>query len=242
MNPVCLSDGFSEGTKCRVIAAIFFLIAVVSSCSYVGKDQGPEERAKEFLSNVYTGKQMKAEEWLSREARAAPSFNAFGGLERMIQQSAARAERYGGLRSVEITEIKPEDQRHDAACDLQRNERFPEQDPGEQCSHDRLKQQAYRGKRRAQVRERVGDQPLPRSVRHERQPEEVAPAKKAGGQHLLARGERYREKKDGADRAGHGHDVKRALTPVAQSFDRKQITSVEDCGHHAEGVAGQCCA
>ncbi len=108
MNPVCLSDGFNERTKCGVIAAIIFL---VGSCSYVGKDQSPEERAKEFLSNVYTGKQMKAEEWLSREARAAPLFNAFGGLERMIQQSAARAERYGGLRSVEITEITPDDQR-----------------------------------------------------------------------------------------------------------------------------------
>jgi len=108
MNPVCQSNGFNERTKCGVIAAIIFL---VGSCSYVGKDQGPEERAKEFLSNVYTGKQMKAEEWLSREARAAPLFNGFGGLERMIQQSAARAERYGGLRSVEITEIKPDDQR-----------------------------------------------------------------------------------------------------------------------------------
>jgi hypothetical protein len=110
MNPVCLSDGFIERTRCGVIAAIIFLITVVGSCSYIGKE-GPEERAKEFLSNVYTGKQMKAEEWLSREARAAPLFNAFGGLERMIQQSAARAERYGGLRSVEITEIRPDDQR-----------------------------------------------------------------------------------------------------------------------------------
>jgi hypothetical protein len=111
MNPVCLSDGISERTKCEVIAAIISLIIVLGSCSYVGKDQSPEERAKEFLLNVYTGKQMKAEEWFSREARAAPLFNAFGGLERMIQQSAARAERYGGLRSVEITEIKPDDLR-----------------------------------------------------------------------------------------------------------------------------------
>lgn len=58
---------------------------------------------------MYTGKQMKSEDWLSREAASASLFKAFGGLERMIQQSTARAERYGGLKSVDIKEVKADD-------------------------------------------------------------------------------------------------------------------------------------
>jgi len=54
---------------------------------------------------------MKSEEWLSREAGSASLFQAFGGLERMVQQSTARAEQYGGLKSVDIKEAKSEAQR-----------------------------------------------------------------------------------------------------------------------------------
>jgi hypothetical protein len=96
---------------CGLAAAITFLVAIICSCSTFSQMQGPAERAKEFLSNLYTGKQMKPEEWLSREAASASFFSAFGGLERMIQQSTARAERYGGLKSVDIKEVKPNDQR-----------------------------------------------------------------------------------------------------------------------------------
>jgi hypothetical protein len=95
----------------RSVTATIVLVGFACACSNIGQAQGPEQRAKEFLSNVYTGKQMKSEEWLSREARAASLFNAFGGLDRMVQQSTARAERYGGLRSIDIREVKSDEQR-----------------------------------------------------------------------------------------------------------------------------------
>ena len=108
MNRVCLSNPFTcAGRPLGVWDAVIFLIALLCSCTSTPQFAAPEERAKEFLSNVYTGRQMKPEEWLSRDARTAPLFNAFGGLERMVQQSTARAERFGGLKSVDIREVKP---------------------------------------------------------------------------------------------------------------------------------------
>ena len=93
----------------KYAAAIVVPIVLICSCGTVSQVQSPEQRAKEFLSNIYTGKQMRSEEWLNQEARSASLFNAFGGLERMIQQSTARAERYGGLKSVDIREVKSGD-------------------------------------------------------------------------------------------------------------------------------------
>lgn len=112
MNPVYLSNEFKwQKGRSRITTVLVFLVGLVCSCSNVCAIEGPEERAKEFLSNVYTGKQMKPEEWLTRGAQSAPLFNAFGGLERMIQQSTARAQRYGGLKSIDIRETKHEGQR-----------------------------------------------------------------------------------------------------------------------------------
>jgi hypothetical protein len=101
----------SDGKSLGVSQPIIFFIVLLCSCMTTREFAAPEERAKEFLSNVYTGRQMKPEEWLSRDARTAPMFNAFGGLERMIQQSTARAERFGGFKSVDIREVTPSDQR-----------------------------------------------------------------------------------------------------------------------------------
>ena len=51
---------------------------------------------------------MDPEEWLTRETRAAATFNAFGGLSVMVRQTSAWAMRYGGLKNVEIVAVKRE--------------------------------------------------------------------------------------------------------------------------------------
>ena len=87
----------------RYIAVV--LLAIISACVSI---DGPAVRAKEFLTSIHTGKNMDPEEWLTREARAAPMFNAFGGLSLMVKQTSAWATKYGGLKSVDIVGIRRE--------------------------------------------------------------------------------------------------------------------------------------
>lgn len=61
-----------------------------------------------FLVNAHTGQQMTADHWLTKNARDAPAFAGFGGLRSLINQSTARAEEFGGLRTVEIIELNPQ--------------------------------------------------------------------------------------------------------------------------------------
>jgi hypothetical protein len=49
---------------------------------------------------------MRAAEWLGKDVRDAEKFTAFGGLDRLIKQSTARAHEYGGLKSVSILDVK----------------------------------------------------------------------------------------------------------------------------------------
>ena len=60
------------------------------------------ELVEAFLRNIHSGQPMKAEIWLTKEARTAEAFVAFGGLDSVIKQSTATADRHGGLRSVEV--------------------------------------------------------------------------------------------------------------------------------------------
>lgn len=110
MKLVDQSSSVQLPTRVAWIVRGLFALAV-GACSALTESQTPEQRAKEFISNVYTGKPMKPEDWLSREARSAPKFTAFGGLERMVQQSTARAEQFGGLKAIEVREAKVEGER-----------------------------------------------------------------------------------------------------------------------------------
>ena len=76
-------------------------------CSSYAADN-PVDRAVEFLSNVYSGKTMLAEEWLTKEARNAPMFGAFGGLDALVNQSTEQAKKFGGLRTVTVKDVKRE--------------------------------------------------------------------------------------------------------------------------------------
>ena len=45
---------------------------------------------------------MRADDWLTMETRKSEAFVAFGGIEALVRQSTARAERNGGLSSVRV--------------------------------------------------------------------------------------------------------------------------------------------
>lgn len=85
----------------RILAVLVLLVLASNACTTTHVDE-PAARAVQFLTNVHTGKMMKADEWLTRKARSEPAFNAHGGLDAMVKQSTARAERYGGLKSVQV--------------------------------------------------------------------------------------------------------------------------------------------
>jgi hypothetical protein len=80
-------------------------LLIISFSVHCGASQ-PSERAIEFLTNVYTGKPMQEEDWLTKKARSASAFRAHGGLDVMTKQSTARANRYGGLKTVTVLSVK----------------------------------------------------------------------------------------------------------------------------------------
>ena len=62
----------------------------------------PIDMAETFLRHVHTGQQLRAEDWLSEETRSSEAFIGFGGLDVLVRQSTARADRYGGVKAVRI--------------------------------------------------------------------------------------------------------------------------------------------
>jgi len=87
-------------------ALSIFVFAFHCSVALAGSTDVATERVVEFLTNVHTGKEMRADEWLTRQTRAAPAFEGFGGLDALVRQSTARAGRFGGLGSVQILDAK----------------------------------------------------------------------------------------------------------------------------------------
>ncbi|HVN34433.1 MAG TPA: hypothetical protein VMU96_04145 [Casimicrobiaceae bacterium] len=64
--------------------------------------------AKAFVANAHTGQSMRAEQWLTKDVRTAKVFIAFGGIDALIRQTTARADRFGGLKTVEVISATPE--------------------------------------------------------------------------------------------------------------------------------------
>jgi hypothetical protein len=81
----------------RIVISSLLLIFSVYGCSNT-----PAERAKEFMTNVYTGKTMQADDWLTRDARSSRLFNTFGGIDALVNDSFTEAARNQGLKSVRI--------------------------------------------------------------------------------------------------------------------------------------------
>ena len=86
-----------------VLATINLIVPAPSSAVAVEGNCGDAKtRAVQFLKNAHTGKSMSAKKWLIDEARRAPMFAGFGGLNALVTQSTARAKKYGGLRSITV--------------------------------------------------------------------------------------------------------------------------------------------
>jgi hypothetical protein len=80
--------------------------------------QNPVDRAVEFLTNAYSGQTMQPEEWLTKETRNAPMFKGFGGLDALVKQSTARAQKFGGLKTVTVQDVKKEGDTYKAAIEI----------------------------------------------------------------------------------------------------------------------------
>lgn len=68
----------------------------------------PTDRAVEFTRNIYTGKTMQAEEWLTKDLRTSKMFISFGGLEALVNDSVLEAKRNNGLQAIKIIKVTKE--------------------------------------------------------------------------------------------------------------------------------------
>jgi hypothetical protein len=87
-------------TWARSIAILAFLWPQMATAAAVGTS--PVDRAVEFFRNVYTGVEMKPEEWLTKATREAPLFTGFGGLKTMVRQSTEKAAASGGFKAAKV--------------------------------------------------------------------------------------------------------------------------------------------
>jgi hypothetical protein len=106
-----MQTDFAKGIGMR---KLFFAMAAMScvitlSQAKAGQDECKEAsaRAVQFLKNAHTGKAMIAKDWLTDDARQAPMFSGFGGVEALVKQSTSRAEKFGGLKTVSVKEARP---------------------------------------------------------------------------------------------------------------------------------------
>ena len=82
------------------------MVAILFSIVCVASTNVATDRVIAFLVNAHTGRQMSADEWLTKNTRSAKAFVGFGGLDGMVRQSTARAARFGGFGSVQILDSK----------------------------------------------------------------------------------------------------------------------------------------
>ncbi|PKN88621.1 MAG: hypothetical protein CVU51_03800 [Deltaproteobacteria bacterium HGW-Deltaproteobacteria-1] len=69
----------------------------------------PSERAKEFLKNAYTGKDMQPEDWLTKSGQSSQLFNSFGGLNALVKNCLDDAKRNNGLKAIKIINVTRQD-------------------------------------------------------------------------------------------------------------------------------------
>jgi hypothetical protein len=99
-----------EVTMRNVLLAVMAMSCVVHLSQAKDVPSGCKKasaRAVQFLKNAHTGRTMIAKDWLTDEARLAPMFSGFGGVEALVRQSTSRAEKFGGLKTVSVVEARP---------------------------------------------------------------------------------------------------------------------------------------
>lgn len=65
---------------------------------------------------------MRAEDWLTMETRESEAFVGFGGIEALVRQSTARAERNGGFNSVRVISARKEGNTYLIEAEVQFNQ------------------------------------------------------------------------------------------------------------------------
>jgi hypothetical protein len=90
-----------------IVLAFFVLICAFGSTIALANDSA-EFRVKLFLQNAYTGVEMDASDWLSKEMRASDVFNAYGGLKTLVESSTRQAKSYGGFKEIKILCVRHE--------------------------------------------------------------------------------------------------------------------------------------
>jgi hypothetical protein len=110
-------------TKCAAVNSGWLwpiLALTIASCAHptsIASDT-PTDLVIQFLTNAHTGKPMDASDWLQREAREAKQFQAFGGLDALVKQSTSFAHDYGGLKSVEILNVKAQPNGYEVVAEV----------------------------------------------------------------------------------------------------------------------------
>ena len=87
-----------------LLACAMSILAVPVACA-----EAPftfTDRAVLFVVNAHTGVRMRATAWLSNSTVTSSEFRMHGGLAALTKQSTAFAHQYGGLKAVEIIEVK----------------------------------------------------------------------------------------------------------------------------------------
>jgi hypothetical protein len=102
-----LAKGSSMRKLLVAMTAMLCFIATSQATDLPSGCKGASARVVQFLKNVHSGKTMIAKDWLTDEARQAPMFSGFGGVEALVRQSTRSAEKFGGLKAVRVVEARP---------------------------------------------------------------------------------------------------------------------------------------
>lgn len=87
----------------KVSTVCILIILLLASSAFC---QSLEDRVLEFVTNMYSGKYMNPEEWLTKKGHTDKYFHDFGGLKALVEYSSRDAKEAGGLESVKILYIK----------------------------------------------------------------------------------------------------------------------------------------
>lgn len=89
----------------KILLLVMLLVGGFCGCT---RGTDPADRALEFTRNLYTGKGMQADEWLTKDIRTSKRFISFGGFDALVNDSVSEAKRNNGLQEVKIIKVTKE--------------------------------------------------------------------------------------------------------------------------------------
>jgi hypothetical protein len=88
----------------KIIVILFFVVCIFGCV----RGLVSTDRALEFTKNIYAGKSMQAEEWLTKDILTSKLFVTFGSFDALVNESAAEAKRNDGLQAIKILKVTKE--------------------------------------------------------------------------------------------------------------------------------------